>query len=170
MTNKTNTIKTAKLKTKEGFKPSNTFDKENRIGYFQADGKTESIYIGNMSYKMTKLHIQKLFEPFGSVKYVKLVVEPKTNVSKGIAFIQMANKLETIAAIKALNETSVNGRTIKVSLANKQENYTLKPKVYVKTKSKADEEATPVEETTKPMVRRRDKKRGLNMLFNHLNK
>jgi RNA recognition motif-containing protein len=149
-------------------KPMNTFDQENRIGYFQKDENRESIYIGNLSYKLDKIGISKIFTPFGKVRYVKIVVEPKNNRSKGIAFVQLSNKKETKTAIEALNGTLIDGRTVKVSLANNQDSFDGTKKNFNKGFKNTTNSSDTEEPEIKMGPRRRDKKRGLNTLFNYL--
>jgi RNA recognition motif-containing protein len=152
-------------------KPTNTFDQENRIGYFQKDENRESIYIGNLSFKKDKIGISKIFEPYGKVRYVKIVVEPKNNKSKGIAFVQLSNKKETKTAITELNGTVIDGRTVKVSLANNQDSFDGTKKNFNKGFKKASTETEPEEAEVRTGIRRRDKKKaGLNKLFTYLNK
>ena len=165
------------------FRKQNTFDNENRIGYYQTADDIESIYIGNMTYKMHKVDISKLFEEYGKVKYVKLVVEPTTNVSKGIAFVQMSTANQTKKAVEALNGKEVNGRTLKVSIATRKENFTPKGnKAHAKemrmATGKSITQSTDIDKPELPRsksptidaapVRRRDKKRrGLDTLFTY---
>lgn len=149
---------------------TNTFDQENRIGYFQKDENRASIYIGNLNYKMDKVQIAKLFEPFGKVRYVKIVVEPETNKSKGIAFVQLSNKKETTTAISSLNGSLVGGRTLKVSLAKNQDSYDGKKKNFNKGFKSNQSESSADTPTQNLGARRRDKKKGLETLFAYLNK
>lgn len=146
------------------------FDSENRLGYFQTHDNCKSIYIGNLVYKMDKISIAKLFKPFGKVKYVKVVVDPKTDVSKGIAFVQMSSPQETAKAISELNATTVNGRTIKVSLATRQDNFARnKPRKIVDIATgKVTKEPQDQAKIPEPQLRRRDKKRGIKQLFDYL--
>ena len=101
-------------------------NKEKRVelktGYYNPDSKGITIYIGNMSYEKDQYAVKELFEAFGKVNYVKIAVDPKTNKSKGYAFVQMPNKLEGFKAIRKLDGTSLDDRTLKVSEAKPQDN------------------------------------------------
>ncbi|MCT4642478.1 MAG: RNA-binding protein [Bacteriovoracaceae bacterium] len=144
-------------------------DKKERVelktGYFQKDFKGTTIYVGNLSYKKTQFDLKKMFEKFGTVKYVKINVDPKTNKSKGFGFIQMTNKNAALKAIKALNEKVVDGRTLKVSIANDQT-------LDVNEKSKKPKVKVPTENEEKMKIKPSKKKRrkGLNVLFDYLKK
>jgi RNA recognition motif-containing protein len=62
-----------------------------------------------------------LFAPFGSVETSKVIKDRQTGRSKGFGFIEMASQPEAEAAIKALNETALDGRNLKVNFAKPKE-------------------------------------------------
>jgi RNA recognition motif-containing protein len=80
-----------------------------------------NIYIGNISYGMNPDEIKAVFTPFGNVLNVKIIADKQTGRSKGYAFVEMENDEEAQKAIKALNETEVNGRNVKVNSAHRKE-------------------------------------------------
>ena len=90
---------------------------ERKTGYFQKDPSVTTIYVGNLRYKRDEKDIKKMFEQYGKVAYAKLVIDEKTQKSKGIAFVQMPNKTSAMKAINTLNGKQVDGRTLKVSVA-----------------------------------------------------
>jgi len=90
---------------------------DTKIGYFNKDPSVATIYIGNLSFDFTELLIKDLFEQYGYVNYVKLVKDPETHQSRGIAFVQMSHQNHARSAIKALNGSSLDGRVLKVSIA-----------------------------------------------------
>ena len=47
------------------------------------------IYVGNLSYGVTKEDLQKEFEAFGKVESVAMITDRDTGQSKGFAFIEM---------------------------------------------------------------------------------
>lgn len=95
---------------------------DTKIGYFQKDSSVTTIYVGNMSYEKTEIEIKALFETYGKVNYVKLIKDNKTHNSKGIAFVQMPAKKEAQMALTKLNGMQVDGRTLKVSIAQEKDN------------------------------------------------
>jgi len=101
---------------------------DTKIGYFKKDPNTTTIYVGNLVYEKTELDLKDLFEEFGSVNYVKLIKDPETHKSKGIAFVQMINKAEATSAISALNGSQVDGRTLKVNIAEESKDHSGKKK------------------------------------------
>lgn len=146
---------------------------------------TDTVYIGNLNYKMDKDQISKLFMPYGYVRYVKIIVDPKTLKSKGIAFVQLGKKEDSDKAIAGLDGTIIGGRTVKVSMAQNQDNLrnplrserapaVAKAKIATDNGEGKSNEAKPSEakssEATPKRLRRRDKKSSLDKLFTYLNK
>ena len=80
-----------------------------------------NIYFGNISYSMTPEEIKEIFSPFGNVLNVKIISDKQTGRSKGYAFVEMENDEDGEKAIKALNETEINGRNVKVNSAHRKE-------------------------------------------------
>jgi RNA recognition motif-containing protein len=76
-----------------------------------------NIFVGNLDYTTSVNAIRKRFESFGSVTSVKIVMDHETGRSRGFAFVEMANDAEARAAIRALNGSDIEGRTMKVSEA-----------------------------------------------------
>jgi len=79
------------------------------------------LYIGNLAYSVTKSDLEELFSKFGEVAEVTLITDKFSGRSKGFGFVEMQNNSDADAAIKALNESSLNDRTIKVNQAKPKE-------------------------------------------------
>jgi len=43
------------------------------------------LYVGNLSFDMTERTLRELFEPFGTVSEVKLIMDRETGQSRGLA-------------------------------------------------------------------------------------
>jgi RNA recognition motif-containing protein len=76
-----------------------------------------NIYIGNLSYDTAEDDVRLAFEGHGEVTRVNIISDRDTGTSKGFGFVEMSTQQEAEAAIQALNETEMHGRTIKVSEA-----------------------------------------------------
>jgi RNA recognition motif-containing protein len=76
-----------------------------------------NIYVGNLSYTTTDNDLREAFATFGDVSSVNLISDKDTGQSKGFAFVEMADDSAADAAIKALNETAMGGRNVKVNQA-----------------------------------------------------
>ncbi|ROR32367.1 RNA recognition motif domain-containing protein [Inmirania thermothiophila] len=75
------------------------------------------LYVGNLPYSTTEDQLRETFNAYGEVESVSLITDRYTGESKGFGFVEMPNNAEADQAIKALNETSYQGRTIKVNQA-----------------------------------------------------
>jgi len=75
------------------------------------------IYVGNMNFDTTESDLRTAFEAHGTVDTVNIITDRDTGRAKGFGFVEMSNDTEGQAAIDALNEKDLQGRTIKVNVA-----------------------------------------------------
>jgi RNA recognition motif-containing protein len=75
------------------------------------------IYVGNLHYKVEEDVLKEIFEEYGEVAGVKIVMDKVTHKSKGFAFVTMNNDGEANQAIEELNEGELMGRKIVVNQA-----------------------------------------------------
>ena len=75
------------------------------------------IYVGNMSFDTEESDLRKAFEEHGAVDSVAIITDRDTGRSKGFGFVEMSNDTEGQAAIDALNDKDLQGRTLKVNVA-----------------------------------------------------
>ncbi len=76
-----------------------------------------NIYVGNIPRETSEKEIRAAFEQFGEVSTITLIKDKFTNMLKGFGFVEMPNKEEADAAIKALDGTMFNGRPLSVNPA-----------------------------------------------------
>jgi RNA recognition motif-containing protein len=76
-----------------------------------------NIYVGNLSYNITEDELRNAFSAFGDVASVNIITDKFSGQSKGFAFVDMPDNSDADAAIKALNDSPLNGRNIKVNQA-----------------------------------------------------
>jgi RNA recognition motif-containing protein len=76
-----------------------------------------NIYVGNLAYSVTESELKDAFAEFGEVTSVAIITDKFSGQSKGFGFVEMPNNSEADSAIKALNESSIKGRNIKVNQA-----------------------------------------------------
>ncbi|MCU0832951.1 MAG: RNA-binding protein [Chromatiaceae bacterium] len=76
-----------------------------------------NIYVGNLAYSVTEDDLRQAFAPYGDITSVSLITDKFSGQSKGFGFVEMPNNSQADAAIKALNETSLKGRNMKVNQA-----------------------------------------------------
>ena len=73
----------------------------------------KNIRVSNLSSGTTPETIRSLFEPFGTVRKVRLISDSKTGLPRGIAFVEMV-EFEDAHVIGALNGRNVDGQTLEV--------------------------------------------------------
>ncbi|MGI9301671.1 MAG: RNA recognition motif domain-containing protein [Gammaproteobacteria bacterium] len=76
-----------------------------------------NIYVGNLPYSVTDSDLKEAFAEFGEVSSVTIITDKFSGQSKGFGFVEMPNNSEADSAIKALNESALKGRNIKVNQA-----------------------------------------------------
>ncbi len=80
-----------------------------------------NIYVGNLSYEITDDEVKDIFSPHGEISSVSIIKDKYSGQSKGFGFVEMPNQAEAEEAIKALNESDLKGRNIKVNQARPRE-------------------------------------------------
>lgn len=73
------------------------------------------LYIGNLSYDATESDLVELFKGVGTVANVEVVYNPRTQRSKGYAFIDMQSLDEALRAVDELHDQEYMGRKMVVS-------------------------------------------------------
>jgi RNA recognition motif-containing protein len=145
----------------QGIRMKKTYDnpmqKDSTIGELQHYANMSTIYVGNLRYNKKENDIQKMFGKFGKVSYVKIVKDQETNKSKGFAFVQMRAK-PALQAIQNLDGKQVDGRTLKVSIAQDNKDAEAKP-VKVRTSKK---------ELVAKKVIKKKREKGLKVLMDYL--
>lgn len=81
-----------------------------------------NIFVARLNYDTQSEEVREKFEAFGVVDSAKVIMDRETGRSRGFAFVEMPNDDEGRAAIEALNETELDGRTIIVKEAEPREN------------------------------------------------
>ncbi len=77
-----------------------------------------NIFVARLNYGTSEESLRKLFEDYGDVDSVKIIMDRDTGRSKGFGFIEMPNDSEALNAIEELNEKEFDRRTIVVKKAN----------------------------------------------------
>ena len=83
------------------------------------ENRSESIFVGNLAFKMPPNALRELFEQYGQVHAVRLMTDRVTRKPRGFGFVEM-NRKEARAAIRALDGTEFFGRQLKVNIANER--------------------------------------------------
>ncbi len=81
-----------------------------------------NIFVAKLNYDTRESDLQYAFEEFGAVDSAKIIMDRETGRSKGFGFVEMPNDDEARAAIDALNDQELDGRTIVVKEAEPRGN------------------------------------------------
>ncbi|TFK75331.1 RNA-binding domain-containing protein [Pluteus cervinus] len=76
------------------------------------------VYVGNLSWNTTDDSLRNAFSSFGSVVDSIVMRDRDTGRSRGFGFVTYSSGQEAEAAIGGLNEQELDGRRIKVNMAN----------------------------------------------------
>ena len=76
-----------------------------------------SVYVGNLSYDVTREDLERVFNEYGQVSRVSLPMDRETGRPRGFAFVDMAVETEEQAVIDALDGAEWMGREMRVNKA-----------------------------------------------------
>lgn len=75
------------------------------------------LFVGSLPWSVDDEKLKETFEKHGPVVSAKIITDRDTNRSRGFGFVEMENDSDAADAIKALNNTEMNGRNIVVNEA-----------------------------------------------------
>ena len=76
----------------------------------------KNLFVGNLGPEVTHEELRRLFEVYGQVAQVHVIVDRDTGLPR-FAFVEMTNDAEAEKAIKALNGSILRDRTLDVNYA-----------------------------------------------------
>ncbi len=76
-----------------------------------------NIYVGNLPYSISQEELHDLFAAHGEVTSANIIMDRESGRSKGFGFVEMSDSTHGEAAINAINQTEVQGRTLRVNEA-----------------------------------------------------
>ncbi|KAG8714609.1 hypothetical protein FRC08_011684 [Ceratobasidium sp. 394] len=79
---------------------------------------SSKLYVGNLSWNTTDDTLRQAFEEYGQVLDSIVMRDRDTGRSRGFGFVTFSSSQEADAAVNGLNEQDLDGRRIKVNLAN----------------------------------------------------
>ena len=115
-----------------------------------------NIFVGNLLFEATQGDVKKLFEGFGNVASVVIVMrkEKKAPKSRGFGFVQMPDEQQALAAIGALNGKEFMGRVLDVNPA--------RPKAEARAENELKEKRQPKATVEAKQHPREERERGFN--------
>lgn len=80
-----------------------------------------NIYVSNLSFNVQDEDLREFFAPYGEVSSAKIITDKFTGKSRGFGFVEMPDDDAANKAIEALDSGTVDGRTIRVTVAKPKE-------------------------------------------------
>lgn len=78
------------------------------------------IFVGNLSYNTTADSIKKLFSRHADVEDIAMATDPETGKLRGFAIVMIRDENQGRAAIAALRNSRLDGRTLLINPARKK--------------------------------------------------
>ena len=75
------------------------------------------LFVGSLPWSVNDEELKETFEKHGSVVSAKVIMDRDTSRSRGFGFVEMESSSDANDAIKALNDSELNGRNIVVNEA-----------------------------------------------------
>lgn len=79
-----------------------------------------NIYVSNLSYNVQAADLKEIFAPYGVVTAATVISDKFTGKSRGFGFVEMEDEAAK-KAIAALDNSMVDGRSIKLMEARRRE-------------------------------------------------
>ena len=76
-----------------------------------------NIFVAKLNFDTQSEDLREAFEAYGTVSSTNVIMDRMTGRSKGYGFVEMENEEEALNAIRELNDTELDGRTIVVKKA-----------------------------------------------------
>ena len=77
----------------------------------------KNIFVGNLSFGATEDSVRTMFEAYGSVDRVSIVIDRDTGRAKGFGFVEMSANDDADRAIAELNGRELDGRALNINEA-----------------------------------------------------
>lgn len=81
---------------------------------------TKKVYVGNLSFDVTEEQVNEMFAQYGKVDSIAMITDRDSGRFRGFCFVEMEDSAAN-AAIKALNDTDLDGRVLRVNEARPRE-------------------------------------------------
>lgn len=78
------------------------------------------LFVGNISWNVDDAKLNEVFAAVGTVVEAVIIKDRQTGRSRGFGFVTMSSAEEAQKAIEELNQKSVDGREITVSIAQEK--------------------------------------------------
>lgn len=80
-----------------------------------------NMYVSNLSFNVQDDDLREFFTPYGEVTSARIITDKATGQSRGFGFVEMSDEAAAKKAMAELNDSTVEGRNIKVVEARPKE-------------------------------------------------
>ncbi|MCE9636754.1 MAG: RNA-binding protein [Planctomycetes bacterium] len=81
---------------------------------------SRKLYVGGLAWATTDEGLSAAFAPFGKLISAKVVKDRETGRSRGFGFVEYETPEEAKKGLEAMNNTQIDGRTIRIDLAQER--------------------------------------------------
>jgi RNA recognition motif-containing protein len=81
---------------------------------------SNKLFVGNLDFSTMEHQLRAAFEPFGEIASATVVLDRMTGQSRGFGFVEYNSAEDAAKAMSSLDGTTMNGRTINVSIARER--------------------------------------------------
>jgi RNA recognition motif-containing protein len=78
----------------------------------------KNLYVTNLPFSLIEQDVREMFAPYGDIKMIRLLTDPKSGSFKGTAFVDFLQEEAASTALHALNGSMIQGRAVVVSVAD----------------------------------------------------
>ncbi len=86
----------------------------------ERENMSKKLFVGSLSWNTDDHGLRAAFEPHGEITEAIVITDRGSGRSRGFGFVTFAEGESADKAIAALNETELDGRTIKVDVAQER--------------------------------------------------
>lgn len=80
-----------------------------------------NLYVSGLSFNVQNEDLKDFFAPYGEVTSARIINDKFTGQSRGFGFVEMTDEKAAKKAMSELNDSTVDGRNIKVVEARQKE-------------------------------------------------
>ncbi len=78
---------------------------------------SKKLFVGSLSWNINDQSLRDAFSPYGEISEATVISDRDTGRSRGFGFVTFEDDEAADKAVAALNQTELDGRTIKVDVA-----------------------------------------------------
>lgn len=101
--------------SRKGAAPRSSGEEPKKTKRNRAEVTSGRLYVGNLDYSTGEAELEELFKGVGNVLRAEVVTNPRTQQSKGFAFVEMGSLEEAKRAVSILDDQEFMGRKLLVS-------------------------------------------------------